>query len=155
MLLTEHLVERTALAPFSARDISYIPRLNIVFAFISKNASSFLKAYLANLHRGRKFSQPTRNPHMPGNNGFQGVEQLGHRRMSEILNDPSVPKVVVGRHPVNRLVSAYLTRVVTWQRESYDSWNRSEWFVLRQLVAGLNHFSHAAPTINALQSDIS
>jgi hypothetical protein len=75
--------------------------------------------------------------------------------MSEILVDPSVPKVVVGRNPISRLKSAYFSRVATWQKESYDSWNRSEWFVLRQLVDGPRHDSHASPTLNALTSDIS
>jgi hypothetical protein len=154
MLLTEHLIERSALTPFAVRDIAFIPPLGIVSCFVSKNASSFLKTYLSCLAQNRPFSPPKKNPHMPGNTGFQGVEQLGHKKMSLILEDPSVPKIILGRHPVSRLRSAFISRVATWKEESYDSANRSEWVLLRQQIYGFVSGRHAAGPIEAQSREI-
>ena len=155
MLLTQMLMERSYPVSFSVRDIAYIPQLGLVSAFVSKNASSFLKTYLSCWARGSDFLSPKKNPHMPYNTGFQGVEQLGHQRMSELLRDRSVPKTVVGRHPVERLVSAYLTRIRTWQRETYDSHNRSDWVTVRQAVAGKKQGAHSLSALAAIGADIS
>lgn len=154
MLLTEKLLERSALTPFVVRDISYIPKLGIVSCFISKNASSFLKTYLYCLSRDSEFSAPQKNPHMPQNTGFKGVEQIGHHRMSAILNDPSVPKIILGRHPVTRLVSAFTSRIMTWQREHYDSDRREQWIVLKQQILGSVRGEHASHQVEALSREV-
>ena len=152
--LSETLGERHALAPFAVRDISYIPELKIVMSFVSKNASSFLKTYLSCLARNKPFTVPNKNPHMPANTGFLSVEQLGHKKMSDLLTDSSVPKVLVGREPISRLLSAFASRVVTWQRERYDSHNRSEWITLRQMVLGTSARAHAVNPMTAIKEEI-
>ena len=153
--LTEILAGRYGLAPFSVRDISFVPELGIIVSFISKNASSYLKTYISCLARNKPFSHPKTNPHTPANTGFQSAEQLGHNEMSRLLTDPSIPKVVVGRHPVSRLLSAFSSRVSTWHREVYDSYNRAEWFTLRQTILGTATASHAVPAMAAISQEIS
>lgn len=154
MRVSEALIEQSDDWAHSARDIALIPQLGIVCCFISKNASSFLKTYLSCLGAGKPLTRPRRNPHMPSNTGFQGAEQLGHQKMSDILLDPSVPKIILGRHPVSRLRSAFVSRVRTWQREIYDSHNRTDWGPLRQRIVGHLQKRHSAEPLEALATPV-
>lgn len=152
--LADRLMARYPASIQHGRDLVLVPALGLVVCFISKNASTFLKTYIASLARGTPLRRPDRNPHLLLHTGFKGIEELGPRRFSEILSDTSIPKVTVGREPVRRLVSAYRTRVRTWQRERYDSGERAEWVELRQAVLGTAHGRHAARPIEALSTEI-
>ncbi len=152
--ISDRLMARYPFSTQQARDLVFVPRLGVVVCFISKNASSFLKAYIAALSRGSSFQRPTRNPHVLLNTGFMGIEALGPRRFSEILSDDAVPKVVVGREPIERLMSAFVTRVQRWHREQYDSQVRHEWVELRQAVLGTIRGQHASRPVDALASDV-
>jgi hypothetical protein len=137
------------------RDLVYIKELNLVFCFISKNASSFLKAYIAQLARGSRFDWRKKNPHMPANTGFEPLLQMSEDRAEAILMSKEIPKVVVGREPLKRLKSAYLTRVITQQREPYDSHQRTDWLKLRQAILGRAANLHEATLEFAITQDIS
>lgn len=152
--VAHRLMDRYPFSMQAGRDLVYVPRLDVIVCFISKNASSFLKTYVASLARGVRFRLPTRNPHLPLNMGFKGIEELGASRLSEILADPSIPRVTVGRDPMERLVSAFRTRVLTWQRERYDGRSRDEWITLRQSILGGRHGRHAVRPVDALTGDI-
>ncbi len=136
------------------RDLVYIPELHVVFCFISKNASSFLKTYLIALAKGVTMPSKGRNPHVLANSGFASLLQMDAEAAQALLADNSVPKVVVGRDPMKRFESAYLSRVLTQQRETYDSHSRDSWVRLRQKVSGDRHQSHAAPAELAISDDI-
>ena len=102
-----------------AGDISYIPHLNIVFSFISKNASTSLKTMLSRRlgpEAGYKLSP---DPHMASHTGFQNIHTLGPVAMEELLLDSSVPKVTLVREPFERLQSAYFSRVHLWQHNEF------------------------------------
>jgi len=152
--ITEILLERHEGFAFPLRDISFIPGLGIICCFVSKNASSFLKTYLSCLASGKPYSKPQRNPHMPANTGFQGVEELGHSRMSDMLEDGSIPKVILGRHPISRLESAFRSRVKTWQRETWDSHDRADWIRLRQQIAGRAFGRHGAEPLEGMATGL-
>lgn len=91
---------------------------------------------------------------MPANTGFQGVEELGHSRMSDMLEDGSIPKVILGRHPISRLESAFRSRVKTWQRETWDSHDRADWIRLRQQIAGRAFGRHAAEPLEGIATGL-
>lgn len=91
---------------------------------------------------------------MPANTGFKGVEELGHSKMSDLLEDSSIPKVILGRHPVSRLESAFRSRVRTWQRETWDSHNRDDWIRLRQQVSGRKFGRHAAEPLEGIATEL-
>ena len=146
--------ERTFLSESEPWDFVWIPELELVFCFISKNASSFLKSYLSNLSKNQAWSYPARNPHMLKNSGFVAPSEIGNERFADLLQSPSVLKAVVGRDPIERLVSAYHSRVETWNRESYDPpWN-SNWLRIRQRVLGQKLAAHASPWESALTEEI-
>jgi hypothetical protein len=150
-ILNGAIIDNTSLS----RDLVYVPELSLVFCFISKNASSFLKAYIASLARGVNFDWAKRNPHVLKNSGFLSLCDLSETEASEILMSSDVARVVVGRDPVSRFRSAYLTRVVTFQREAYDSHNRSSWLRLRQRILAHRYNAHAVPDELAMIEDIS
>ena len=75
--------------------------------------------------------------------------------MNEILTDPSTPKVVLGRNPVDRVVSGWRSRVHTWHLESYQSPRElTEWLEIRQRILGQAYKCHAAPARDALTTEI-
>jgi len=137
-------------------DISYIPEFDIVFAFVSKNASSLLKSLLAT---GGGFSgsgRRGRNPHFRAHTGFLGVDDVGVDQMDAWITDPNVPKVVVGRDPVARLVSSWRSRVDTWALAPYQKERElQDWLELRQRILGHHQGSHACPPPEALTAGIS
>ena len=136
-------------------DISYIPEFDIVFAFVSKNASSLLKSLLAT---GGGFSgsgRRGRNPHFRAHTGFLGVDDVGVDQMDAWITDPNVPKVVVGRDPVARLVSSWRSRVDTWALAPYQNQRElQDWLELRQRILGHSQGAHASSPEEALTSDI-
>lgn len=154
MYLTEYLQERSRTRHDFFRDILYVPEIGLVSTFVSKNASSFLKTYLSCLARGKAFSPPMKNPHMPDNMGFKGLEHLGHKRMSELLEDPGVIKTVVGRHPIDRLISAWKTRVDSFHAETYDLGIPFDWLLVRQAVLGSRENRWAVSTTEGLRNSI-
>lgn len=136
-------------------DICFIPKLGIVFAFISKNASSLLKTYLAAAARGAPTNYPSKNPHVHSNTGFLGVHQIGEAEMNRVLTDPGIPNVVVGRNPMDRLVSGWRSRIQTWHLERYQNTTEfAGWTEARQRILGHALGSHAAPVHLALSEEI-
>lgn len=134
------------------QDLLFSRELGIVFLFISKNASSSLKALLQGHHIGDSRSRTfSRNPHAVTNKFLQGVHALGHPAMSKLLEDSTVPKAVVGRHPIPRLLSAFNSRLVTWNSESYNSklWDRQAWVKLRQEIVGSLNGQHSSTPVAA------
>jgi len=137
------------------KDISFVPHLGIVFAFISKNASSLLKTYLSTALWDSSSGLPRKNPHELKNTGFLSVDDLGLPVMNEILTDASTPRVVLGRNPVDRLLSGWRSRVHTWHLESYQSARElTDWLEIRQRILGQSYGCHAAPARDALTSEI-
>lgn len=136
-------------------DICFIPEWRIVFAFISKNASSLLKTYLSPPAGGVSTDNWTRNPHVHSGTGFMGVHQLGVPEMNRILTDVTIPKVVVGRNPADRLISGWRSRVQTWHLERYQNTRELvDWTEVRQKILGHAVGSHAAPVHLALSEEI-
>lgn len=150
-----HIVARSLAGREFVNDISFVPRLNVIFAFISKNASSLLKSMLAEEGSLVRVGSRPRNPHVRVNSGFLGVDDIGASAMDALLLDPGIPKVVVGRDPLARLLSAWRSRVDTWQLASYQSEGElQQWLELRQLVLGHAQGGHAAPPQEALTREI-
>jgi len=151
----QSILNRSVGAKEFVNDISYIPRLELVFAFISKNASSTLKTYLANIDPRNPTIRGNRNPHFRVNTGFLGVDDIGTDVMERLILDQETPKVVVGRHPTDRLVSAYLSRVNTWLLAPYSPESETNtWLGLRQEILGFTKGAHAVSAHTALTSEI-
>jgi len=136
-------------------DICYVPGFGIIFAFVSKNASSLLKSLLATEGNLAGSGRRLKNPHFRANTGFLGVDDVGVDQMDAWITDPTVPKVVVGRDPVARLVSAWRSRVDTWALAPYQTERElQDWLELRQRILGHSQGAHASSTEEALTSDI-
>jgi len=138
-------------------DIQYIPKLNLVFAFISKNASTYLKAFMFCWAHDINFRVDV-NMHNRRHSGFLGVDDLGEASMLRLLEDDGIPKVVVGRNPEERLRSAWRSRVDSWTTRRQEDEPRHdevhEWIRIRQEVLGSDSDGHCAPALRALQEDI-
>jgi len=138
-----------------ANNICYIPGFGVLFAFISKNASSLLKSLLTTEGNLSGTGRRRRNPHIRANTGFLGIDDVGMDQMDAWITDPNVPKVVVGRDPVARLVSSYRSRVNTWALAPYQNERELQhWLELRQRVLGHSQGAHASSPEEALTSDI-
>jgi hypothetical protein len=88
------------------------------------------------------------------NSGLLGPNEIGDERFSELLESSAVRKVVVGRDPINRLVSAYHSRVATWKRELYDPpWNL-DWIRIRQRILAHRFGAPALPWEMALTEKV-
>ncbi len=143
---TGYISDRMARDSVASGDLVYIPQFHLVFAFISKNASSLMKTYFTSLANGMAVRPPARNPHVRTNTGFLSEHELGATKMAELLADPSIPKIVLGRDPVSRLVSAWNSRVHTWTLQPYQSPQElRDWVRIRQEIAGHSQDQHAAP----------
>ena len=153
-LLTERLASRNFGPSYELRDIFFVPRLEIVFCAISKAASTFMKTYLYSLSVRKPFKKLSKNVHLPSVTGFQGAEQLGHEEMSSILLDTSIPKIILGRDPVDRLVSAYRNRVSRRKQEHFSRNNYIEWIALVQQIGGGAVGSHAMSELAALMRGV-
>lgn len=136
-------------------DFAYFQNLNVVVCFVSKNASSFLKHYLSCLEQGKKFTAPSKNPHVPANNAFLTADSIGTERMSSLLVDAKVAKVVVGREPLSRLESAFKSRVKVHYQEPFDANKYEDWITLRQQIIGWKFGAHACQPIEAISQAIS
>lgn len=149
-LVNESNIDNDALT----RDLVFIPELDVIFCFISKNASSFLKSYVRELVNPDAPLDNHQNPHVLENSGFISLLNIDEQRAKALIQDPSIPKVVVGRHPISRFMSAYQSRVLTHQRERYDSHSRESWLKLRQKILGVRYSSHAVPAHLAISEEI-
>lgn len=156
MLITEELVGRCRFHSSILNDLIYLPRMDTCVLFISKNASTWLKTYFAGIESGRRLKMQNRDPHSPGISAFQTITSLGHQRMSEIMSSDNSLKIVVGRNPVHRAVSAFNSRVHTWQPDGKIRARsaRFEWTLLRQQIVGNPNGQHASPIFDALGQTI-
>ena len=150
MNLMELIVDRNRGHPRVQDDFLFSPELNLAGCFISKNASSLLKHSLFLTSKNLEPSDPVRNPHIVANSGLQSADIIGFEEMSRVLESGSVPKFILGRHPVSRFVSAYNSRVKKFHRESYDNEESDYLFRLRQRVIGAAEGGHASPFWKAM-----
>ena len=154
--ITEELLRRSSRQNSLIHDLVYVPNLEVVFCFISKNASSFLKHLIFLAARGIRYRQPRENPHLLHRSFFRGIDSLGHAGMSRLIESPSIPNVILGRDPWLRLQSAYFSRVVTWQEENYDVVDdRRDWLALRQEILGYQEGCHGTEPLSAAAARIS
>jgi hypothetical protein len=153
--ITEELLSRSSRQNSLIHDLVFVPNLEIVFCFISKNASSFLKHFIFLAAKGILYKQPRENPHLLHQSFFRGIDSLGHAGMSRLIESPSIPKVILGRDPWFRLQSAYFSRVVRWQEESYDPVDdRRDWFALRQEILGYRDGCHGTEPLSAAAAGV-
>ena len=91
---------------------------------------------------------------MPQNSGGLTADSLGFERMSAILTDSSVPKIVVGREPISRLRSAYKSRVKVHTQDPLFAHHHADWIALRQQILGWKMGAHAVSPDLAISEEI-
>ena len=151
MLISEEVCRRMRPEHSPEQDLLFAPKLGIVFMFISKNASSTLKAALQGT-LSRRSGLLTSNPHTTKKDKLLGVRDIGHTEMSRLLEDKTVKKALLGRHPTFRFLSAFNSRVRTWNSETYnnETCDRAAWVKLRQEIVGALNGEQGSSAIDAV-----
>lgn len=154
MRVIEQVAEGLLDGEIYAGDITYIPHLNVVFSFISKNASTSLKTMLSERLGPLVGYNLDPNPHWVVQSGFQNLHNIGAERMEQLLFDTAVPKIAVVREPFERLKSAYSSRIRRWQENDFkESGTQTQRLPLVGPIAGTSMGMHSVPIRKAGRFD--
>jgi hypothetical protein len=108
--------------PISAETCLLIPELKLLYAYVPKAACTSIKTWLVRAcgiapEMAREFDEAERQKKpLPFIHPFMekhyGMRRRPRGELRQALRDPSYFKFTIVRHPLNRLVSAYLDKVV-------------------------------------------